>query len=160
MTIKAGDRLPTMTLTVATAEGPKPTPSDDIFKGKTVALFAVPGAFTPTCSAKHLPSFKQQAPTLKSKGVDTIACISVNDGFVMKAWGEDQAVGDDILMLADGNGDFTKAVGLEMDGSKFGMGGRSQRYSMIVKDGVVTTLNVEAPGEYKVSAADYMLNQL
>ena len=160
MTIKTGDKLPTMTLTVATAEGPKPSSSDDIFKGKTVALFAVPGAFTPTCSAKHLPSYKQQAQTLKAKGVDTIACLSVNDGFVMKAWGEDQAVGDDIMMIADGNGDFTKAVGLEMDGSKFGMGGRSQRYSMIVKDGVVTTLNVEAPGEYKVSAAEHMVGQL
>ncbi len=160
MTIKAGDKLPSMTLTVATAEGPKPSSSDDIFKGKTVALFAVPGAFTPTCSAKHLPSYKQQTQTLKAKGVDTIACLSVNDGFVMKAWGEDQAVGDDILMIADGNGDFTKAVGLEMDGSKFGMGGRSQRSSMIVKDGVVTTLNVEAPGEYKVSAAEHMLGQL
>jgi peroxiredoxin len=160
MTIKVGDQLPNLTLTVATAEGPKPTPSDEIFKGKTVALFAVPGAFTPTCSAKHLPGFKQQAPTLKAKGVDLIACISVNDAFVMRAWAEDQAVGDDVLMLADGNGEFTKAVGLEMDGSKFGMGPRSQRYSMIVKDGVVATLNVEAGGEFRVSAADYMLAQL
>jgi peroxiredoxin len=160
MTIKVGDKLPSTTLTVATAEGPKPMPSDEIFKGKTVALFAVPGAFTPTCSAKHLPGFKQQAPTLKGKGIDTIACLSVNDGFVMRAWAEDQAVGEDILMIADGNGDFTKAVGLELDGSKFGMGPRSQRYSMIVKDGVVTKLNVEEGGEFRVSSADYMLGQL
>jgi glutaredoxin/glutathione-dependent peroxiredoxin len=160
MTIKVGDKLPNMTLTVATADGPKPTSSDEIFKGKTVALFAVPGAFTPTCSAKHLPGFKQQAPTLKAKGVDTIACLSVNDGFVMRAWAEDQAVGEDILMIADGSSEFTKAVGLELDGTKFGMGPRSQRYSMIVKDGVVTSLNVEQGGEFKVSSADYMLGQL
>jgi len=160
MTIKVGDKLPNMTLTVATADGPKPTSSDEIFKGKTVALFAVPGAFTPTCSAKHLPGFKQQAPTLKAKGVDTIACLSVNDSFVMRAWAEDQAVGEDILMIADGSSEFTKAVGLELDGTKFGMGPRSQRYSMIVKDGVVTSLNVEQGGEFKVSSADYMLGQL
>ncbi|MBX3485803.1 peroxiredoxin [Phenylobacterium sp.] len=160
MTIKVGDKLPSITLTQATAEGPKPVGADDFFAGKTVALFAVPGAFTPTCSAKHLPGFKQHAPDLKGKGVDTIACLSVNDAFVMRAWGEDQAVGDDIVMLADGNGDFTKAVGLELDGSRFGMGPRSQRYSMVVKDGVVKELNVEQGGEFKVSAADYMLAQL
>ena len=125
-----------------------------------MALFAVPGAFTPTCSAKHLPSFKQHAADLKAKGVDTIACVSVNDVFVMKAWGENQGVGDDILMLADGNGDFTKAIGLELDASRFGMGPRSQRYSMIVKDGVVTELNVESGGEFRVSSAEYMLEQL
>jgi peroxiredoxin len=160
MTIKAGDKLPNVTLTLATAEGPKPVSTDELFKGKTVALFAVPGAFTPTCSAKHLPGFKQQAPTLKGKGVDSIACLSVNDAFVMRAWGEDQAVGDDVLMLADGNGEFTKAVGLEMDGSKFGLGQRSQRYSMIVKDGVVDKLNVEEGGEFRVSSAEHMLGQL
>jgi peroxiredoxin len=160
MTIKAGDKLPNVTLTLATAEGPKPVSSSELFKGKTVALFAVPGAFTPTCSAKHLPGFKQQAPTLKGKGVDAIACLSVNDAFVMRAWGEDQAVGEDILMLADGNGEFTKAVGLEMDGSKFGLGQRSQRYSMIVKDGVVEKLNVEEGGEFRVSSAEHMLGQL
>ena len=154
MTIKVGDKLPNVTLTLATAEGPKPVQSEEFFKGKTVALFAVPGAFTPTCSAKHLPGFKQLAPDLKAKGVDEIACLSVNDAFVMRAWGED------IAMLGDGNGAFTEAVGLEMDGSKFGLGKRSQRYSMIVKDGVVKELNVEAPGEFKVSAADYMLAQL
>jgi peroxiredoxin len=160
MTIKVGDTLPAATLTQATAEGPKPVKTEDFFKGRTVALFAVPGAFTPTCSAKHVPGFKQLSPDLKAKGVDEIACLSVNDAFVMRAWGEDQAVGDDIIMLADGNGDFTTALGLEMDGSKFGMGKRSQRYSMVVKDGVVKELNVEQGGEFRVSAADYLLAQL
>ena len=160
MTIKVGDKVPNVTISQATAEGPKPVQTGDFFAGKTVALFALPGAFTPTCSAKHLPGFKQQAPTLKAKGVDTIACLSVNDGFVMRAWAEDQAVGEDILMIADGSSEFTKAVGLELDGTKFGMGPRSQRYSMIVKDGVVTSLNVEQGGEFKVSSADYMLGQL
>jgi glutaredoxin/glutathione-dependent peroxiredoxin len=160
MTINVGDKLPSVTLTQATAEGPKPVSSDEFFAGKKVALFAVPGAFTPTCSAKHLPGFKQLAGDIKGKGVDTIACVSVNDAFVMRAWAEDQAVGEDIVMLADGGGAFAKAVGLEMDASKFGMGTRSQRYSMIVDNGVVTELNVEQPGEFKVSAADYLLAQL
>ncbi|HEY8574183.1 peroxiredoxin [Phenylobacterium sp.] len=160
MTIQVGDRLPNVTLTQATAEGPKPVSSEEFFKGKKVALFAVPGAFTPTCSAKHLPGFKQLAGDIKGKGVDTIACVSVNDAFVMRAWAEDQAVGEDIVMLADGGGAFAKAVGLEFDASKFGMGTRSQRYSMIVDDGVVKELNVEQPGEFKVSAADYLLAQL
>jgi peroxiredoxin len=160
MTIKVGDKIPNVTISQATAEGPKPVSTEEFFKGKTVALFALPGAFTPTCSAKHLPGFKQHAPDLKAKGVDTIACLSVNDAFVMRAWGEDQAVGDDIVMLGDGNGEFTSAVGLEMDGSRFGMGKRSQRYSMIVKDGVVKELNVEQGGEFRVSSADYMLAQL
>jgi peroxiredoxin len=141
-------------------DGPRPITSDELFKGKTVALFAVPGAFTPTCSAKHLPGFKAHAAEIKAKGVDTIACLSVNDVFVMKAWGENQGVGDDILMLADGNGDFTKAVGLELDGSRFGMGRRSQRYSVVVKDGKITELNVEQGGDFKVSSAEYMLAQL
>jgi len=160
MTIEVGDKVPDVTVSQATTEGPKPVKTGEFFAGKTVALFALPGAFTPTCSAKHLPGFKQLAPDLKSKGVDVIACLSVNDAFVMKAWGEDQAVGEDIVMLGDGNGDFTAAIGLEMDGTKFGLGKRSQRYSMIVKDGVVKELNVEAPGEFKVSAADYLLAQL
>ena len=160
MTIKVGDKLPQATFTVMGADGPKPITSDELFSGKTVALFAVPGAFTPTCSAKHLPGFKAKAAELKAKGVDTIACVSVNDVFVMNAWGKDQGVGEDILMLADGNGAFTKAVDLELDGSRFGMGPRSQRYSMIVKDGVVKELNVEEGGEFRVSAADYMLAQL
>lgn len=160
MSIKVGDKLPAATLTAGTSEGPRPMSTDDIFKGKKVALFAVPGAFTPTCSARHLPGYKDLGDEIKGKGVDTIACLSVNDAFVMKAWGESQDVGESILMLADGNGDFTKALGLELDGSKFGMGLRSQRYSMIVEDGVVKELNVEGPGEFKVSAADYLLAQL
>ena len=160
MTIKEGDTLPDATFMTFGAEGPRPIGSDELFKGKKVALVAVPGAFTPTCSAKHLPGFKEHAADLQSKGVDSIAFVSVNDVFVMRAWGKDQGVGDEILMLADGNGAFTKAIGLEMDGSKFGMGTRSQRYSMIVDDGKVTKLNVEEGGEFRVSAADYMLAQL
>jgi peroxiredoxin len=160
MSIKVGDQLPQATFTVMSSEGPKPLSSDELFKGKTVALFAVPGAFTPTCSAKHLPGFKEKAAELKGKGVDVIACVSVNDVFVMDAWGKAQGVGDNIVMLADGNGDFTKAIGLELDASRFGMGPRSQRYSMIVKDGKVAELNVEEGGEFRVSSADYMLAQL
>jgi peroxiredoxin len=159
MTIKVGDRLPDVPLTVASADGPKPTTSTDFFKGKKVALFAVPGAFTPTCSARHLPSYVEKASELKGKGIDEIACISVNDPFVMAAWGQRDG-SEDITMLADGNGAFTDAVGLAFDGSKFGMGHRSQRYSMIVNDGVVEQLNVEAPGEYRASSAEYMLDQL
>ena len=160
MTIKVGDKLPSVTLAEATADGPKPIKSDDFFKGRRIALFAVPGAFTPTCSAKHLPGFKQLAPDIKAKGVDAIACVSVNDGFVMRAWAEDQAVGEDIVMLADGSGDFARATGLELDATGLGMGKRSKRYSMIVEDGVVTALNLEEPGEFRVSAADYLLGQL
>jgi peroxiredoxin len=160
MTIKVGDRLPSVKLSEATSEGPRPVTTDEVFKGRRIALFAVPGAFTPTCSAKHLPGFKQHAGEIKAKGVDVIACVSVNDAFVMRAWAEDQAVGEDILMLGDGSGDFTRAIGLEMDASGFGMGQRSQRYSMIVDDGVVTQLNLEAPGEFRVSSADYLLGQL
>jgi len=158
--IKVGDRLPEATFMAGTAEGPKPMTTKDVFAGKTVALFAVPGAFTPTCSAKHLPSFRDKQAELAAKGVDAIACVSVNDAFVMKAWGADQQVGDSMLMLGDGNGAFTKAIGLEMDAAKFGMGLRSQRYSMLVKDGVVAELNVEQGGEYKVSSAEYLLGQL
>jgi peroxiredoxin len=160
MTIQVGDRLPQATFMTPTEEGPAPISTDEVFKGKRVALFAVPGAFTPTCSAKHLPGFKEQAEAIKAKGVDTIACVSVNDVFVMKAWAKDQGITDEVLMLADGNGDFTKAVGLEMDGSKFGMGQRSQRYSLVAKDGVVTQLNVEQGGEFKVSSADYLLEHI
>ena len=160
MAIKVGDKLPDASFTTMGPEGPKPVTTAELTAGKTVALFAVPGAFTPTCSAKHLPGFKEKAAELKKKGVDTIACVSVNDVFVMDAWGKAQGVGSDILMLADGNGDFTKKVGLELDASRFGMGPRSQRYSMIVKDGVVKELNVEEGGEFRVSAADYMLAQL
>jgi peroxiredoxin len=160
MTIKVGDRLPAATFRTMTPDGPAPVSSEEFFKGRRVALFAVPGAFTPTCSAKHLPGFRDQAGALKAKGVDAIACVSVNDAFVMGAWAKDQDTGDKVTLLADGNGDFTKAVGLEMDGSKFGMGGRSQRYAMIVNDGVVERLDVEAPGQFEVSSADYMLKNL
>ena len=160
MTIKVGDKLPEATLMIATPEGPQATTTAEIFAGKTVALFALPGAFTPTCSAKHVPGFKQHAAELKAKGVDQIACLSVNDAFVMKAWAKDQGVESEMIMLADGNGDFTKAVGLEMDGSKFGLGSRSQRYSLIAKDGVVEQLNVEQGGEFRVSSAEYLLEHL
>ncbi len=158
--IKVGDRLPDAAFSVPTAEGMKQLRTADVFAGKTIGLFAVPGAFTPTCSAKHLPSFKEKAGELKARGVDAIACTSVNDHFVMSAWAKDQACVDDIVMLADGSGEFAKAVGLDADFSKFGMGLRSKRYSMIVKDGVVEHLNVEEAGEYKVSSAEYMLGQL
>ncbi len=159
MTIQKGDRLPDVPLTIATSEGPKPTTSGEFFTGKRVALFAVPGAFTPTCSARHLPSYVEKASELKGKGVDEIACISVNDPFVMAAWGQRDG-SQDITMLADGNGAFTDAVGLSFDGSQFGLGKRSQRYSMIVDDGVVEQLNVEQPGEYRASSAETMLDQL
>ena len=160
MAIKEGDKLPDATFMTYGPEGPRPITTDEVFKGKRVALIAVPGAFTPTCSAKHLPGFKEKAADLRGKGIDAIACVSVNDVFVMKAWGEDQGVGEDIIMLADGNGAFTKDIGLDMDASKFGMGPRSQRYSMIVNDGVVEKLNVEEGGEFRVSSADYMMAQL
>ena len=160
MTLSIGDRIPEATLTTMTAEGPRPVTTAELFGGKTVALFAVPGAFTPTCSARHLPGYVDHRADLKAKGVDTVACVSVNDAFVMGAWGESQGVKDEVALLADGNGDFTKALGLDMDGSKFGMGSRSQRYSMIVEDGVVKSLNVEQAGEFRVSSADYMLEQL
>jgi peroxiredoxin len=158
--IKEGEKLPDAQFTAATADGAKQMRTSEIFAGKTVALFAVPGAFTPTCSARHLPSFRDKAAELKAKGVDTIACTSVNDHFVMNAWAKDQNCIDDILFLADGSGEFAKAIGLDADFSKFGMGTRSKRYSMIVKDGVVQHLNVEEGGEYKVSSAEHMLSQL
>jgi peroxiredoxin len=157
MTVKVGDKLPSATFMTPTAEGPKAVTTDEVFKGKRVALFAVPGAFTPTCSARHLPGFKDHAGDIKAKGVDAIACVSVNDVFVMKAWAKDQGIGEEILMLADGNGEFSHAIGLDFDGSKFGMGARSQRYSMVVNDGVVEQLNVEQAGQFEVSSADYLL---
>ena len=159
MTIKVGDRLPDVPLTIATSEGPRPTTTGDYFAGKKVALFAVPGAYTPTCSARHLPSYVEKAEELKAKGVDEIACTAVNDAFVMSAWNRD-AGSENITMLADGNGQFADALGLNMDAGKFGMGTRSQRYSMIVDDGVVEQLNVEAPGEYQASSAETMLTQI
>ncbi|MBN9319112.1 MAG: peroxiredoxin [Caulobacterales bacterium] len=160
MTVKVGDKLPSATFMTPGADGPQPITGDEIFKGKRVVLFAVPGAFTPTCSARHLPGFKDHAGDIKAKGVDAIACVSVNDVFVMKAWGKDQGISDEVLLLADGNGDFSKAIGLDFDGSKFGMGPRSQRYSMVVNDGVVEALNVEEAGQFEVSSADYMLAHL
>jgi len=160
MTVKVGDKLPEASFMTIGAEGPAPVTTAELCAGKTVAIFAVPGAFTPTCSAKHLPSYKQNFEALKAKGVDAIACTSVNDVFVMGAWAEAEGVSGDITMLADGNGEFAKAVGLELDASGFGMGARSQRYSMLVKDGVVSELNVEEGGEYRVSSGEYLLEQL
>ena len=159
MTINVGDKLPTATLVKATENGPEAVNSAEYFAGRRIALFAVPGAFTPTCSARHLPGFVEKADDLKAKGVDEIACTAVNDPFVLAAWSKSAGAGD-VTMLADGNGDFAEALGLSMDGSKFGMGKRSQRYSMIVNDGVVEQLHVEGPGEFKVSSADHLLSNL
>ncbi|MFC3711423.1 peroxiredoxin [Sphingoaurantiacus capsulatus] len=160
MTIKVGDSLPSATLIKMTEEGPRPVTTEELFGGRTVALFAVPGAFTPTCSAKHLPGFVDNSGAIKGRGVDEIVGISVNDPFVMGAWGKASNVGDTITLLSDGNADFVKALGLSMDGSKFGMGTRSQRFSMLVKDGKVAQLNVEEPGAFKVSSAEHMIEQL
>ena len=160
MTIRIGDRVPAATLMQMKAGAPQPVKTDDLFAGRKVVLFALPGAFTPTCSAKHLPGYVQHAAELHAKGVDTIVCVSVNDAFVMGAWGEQQKVGDNVVMLADGNGDFARALGLEMDASKYGMGKRSQRFSMLVDDGVVKQLNVEEPGAFSVSSAEHLLQQI
>jgi peroxiredoxin len=159
MTISVGDKLPESTLVKATESGPEAIDTAEFFRGRKVALFAVPGAFTPTCSAKHLPGFVEKADELRAKGIDEVACTSVNDPFVLAAWSKSAGAGG-VTMLADGNGDFAEALGLTMDGSKFGMGKRSQRYSMVVDDGVVTQLNVEGPGEFKVSSAEHMLGNL
>lgn len=159
MTISVGDTLPSVRLTQVTEEGPKPVDSGDFFKGRRVALFAVPGAFTPTCSARHLPGYLDKAEELRAKGVDEIACTAVNDAFVLAAWAKQNDAAA-ITMLADGNGDFATALGLEMDGSKYGMGTRSQRYAMVVNDGVVESLEVEAPGEFRVSSAEHLLTRL
>ena len=159
MTIAVGDRLPDVTLVKATEEGPEKVQSAEYFSGKTVALFSVPGAFTPTCSARHLPGYVEKADELKAKGVDEIVGTAVNDAFVMGAWNKASG-SDDITMLADGNGEFAEAVGLTMDGSGFDLGKRGQRYSMLVEDGVVKQLNVEEPGDFSVSSADHMLGQM
>jgi glutaredoxin/glutathione-dependent peroxiredoxin len=151
MAIKAGERMPAGKFKRMTKEGPKDITTDELFKGKTVVLFSVPGAFTPTCDAKHLPGFVQLADQIRAKGVDTIACMAVNDVFVMNAWGKAQGVGDKVLMLADGNGEYAKALGLELDGSGFGMGMRGQRFAVVVRDGVATRVEVEQPGQFKVS---------
>ena len=159
MTISVGDTIPDAPLVKATADGPDKVNAKDIFAGKTVALFAVPGAFTPTCSARHLPGFVEKAEELKAKGVDEVACTAVNDAFVLQAW-NDQSGSKDITMLADGNGEFAKALGLDADFTGFGMGHRCQRYSMLVEDGKVTQLNVEQPGDFSVSSAEHMLGQM
>jgi peroxiredoxin len=160
MTIKAGDKMPTGAFKVMSAEGPKEISTDVLFGGKTVVLFSVPGAFTPTCDARHLPGFVQHADALKAKGVDTIACMAVNDMFVMNAWGKASNVGDKVMMLADGNGDYSRALGLELDARGFGLGMRGQRFAIIVTDGVAKHVNIEAPGKFEVSAAEYVLGQL
>lgn len=159
MSIQVGDKVPGIGFKIMGAEGPKDISSDEVFAGKKVVLFAVPGAFTPGCSMTHLPGFVVKADDIKAKGVDTIACMAVNDAFVMGKWGEAQNA-EEIMMLADGNGEFTKAIGLEMDASGFGMGIRAQRFAMIVEDGTVTHLGVEAPGEIKVSSAEAILEAL
>jgi len=155
MTIAVGDKLPDVKLTKATADGPEAVQSSDYFKGKRVALFSVPGAFTPTCSAKHLPGYVEKAADLKAKGIDEIACTAVNDPFVMGAWNQRDG-SPDVTMLADGNGEFAQALGLTMDGSGFGMGQRGSRWSAVINDGVVEQLNVEAPGDFSVSSAEAM----
>ena len=160
MTIKVGDRIPSVNFVKATPDGPQPVGSDEFFKGRKIALFSVPGAFTPTCSARHLPGFVEKADEITGKGVDEIACTAVNDAFVLNAWADSAGAQGKVTMLADGNGDFVKAVGLEMDGSKFGMGQRGQRFSMVVDDGVVQTLNIEEPGTFNVSSAEHMVAQL
>ncbi len=159
MSIKVGDKVPAATLKVMGEKGPQDLTTDALFSGKKVVLFAVPGAFTPTCSAAHLPSFVVNADKIKAKGVDTIVCLAVNDAFVMDAWGKAQNA-EELVMAADGNGEFTKAVGLELDGSGFGLGHRSQRYAMIVDNGKVTALNVEKGGAYEVSSAEAILKAL
>ncbi len=160
MTIKVGDTIPDVKLMQGTPEGPKEVRTGELFAGKTVVLFGVPGAFTPTCSAKHLPGFVQNAAALKAKGVDVIACMAVNDAFVMAAWGKDQGVAQDVLMLADGSADFTKALGLELDLTARGLGVRSQRFALVAKDGKVTHLGVEEPGAFEVSKAESILAAL
>ncbi|MEL7186155.1 MAG: peroxiredoxin [Pseudomonadota bacterium] len=160
MTISAGDKMPAGTFGVMTYAGPGAISTDDLFAGKKVVLVSVPGAFTPTCSAQHLPGFVQQAADLKGKGVDTIACMAVNDVFVMDAWGKDQGVGDNVMMLADGNGEYSAALGLSLDASGFGMGTRGQRFAIVVDDGVATHVAVEGPGEFEVSKAESILAAL
>jgi peroxiredoxin len=160
MAIQAGERMPSGVLKTMSAEGPKDVATAELFKGKKVVLFSVPGAFTPTCDAKHLPGFVQLADQLRAKGVDVIACMAVNDVFVMNAWGKASGVADKVMMLADGNGDYAKALGLELDARGFGMGLRGQRFALVIEDGVVKHANVEAPGQFKVSAAEHVLSQL
>jgi glutaredoxin/glutathione-dependent peroxiredoxin len=157
MAIKAGDKMPAGKFKRMTKEGPKDMTTDELFSGKRVVLFSVPGAFTPTCDARHLPGFVQLADQILAKGVNTIACMAVNDVFVMNAWGKASGVGDKILMLADGNGEYAKALGLELDGKAHGLGMRGQRFAIVVKDGVATNVEIEAPGQFKVSSAESIL---
>jgi peroxiredoxin len=159
MTIKVGDTIPSTQLACMN-DGVNPVSTAELFAGKKVVLFSVPGAFTPTCSAKHLPGYVEHAEAFKAKGVDLVACMSVNDVFVMDAWGQDQNVGDKVMMLADGNGEFAALLGLEMDATGFGMGHRAQRFALIAENGKVTALNVEAPGEFRVSSAEAILQEL
>ena len=158
--MKAGDRIPNVTVMKATSEGPKPVETDEYFAGRKVALFSVPGPFTPTCSARHLPGFIDKADEIRGKGVDEIACVAVSDAFVMQAWAQQSGAEGKVTMLADGNGQLAEAMGLTMDASKFGMGTRGQRWSAIVDDGVIEELNVEEPGAFSVSSAEFLLNQL
>ena len=157
MAIKAGDKMPAGKFKRMTKEGPKDITTDELFSGKRVVLFSVPGAFTPTCDAKHLPGFVQLADQILAKGVNSIACMAVNDVFVMNAWGKASGVGDKILMLADGNGEYARALGLELDGKAHGLGTRGQRFAVVVKDGVATAVEIEAPGQFKVSSAENIL---
>ena len=159
-TIKVGDAIPSTKLMTATPDGPKEVSTDDLFRGKRVVMFAVPGAFTPTCSAKHLPGFVQNAEAIRAKGVDTIVCMAVNDPFVLAAWAKQQGVDDGIVMLADGSGQFTRALGLELDLVNRGLGVRSQRFALVAQDGKVTHLAVEQPGDFDVSRAEAVLNLL
>jgi glutaredoxin/glutathione-dependent peroxiredoxin len=157
MAIKAGDKMPAGKFKRMTKEGPKDITTDELFSGKRVVLFSVPGAFTPTCDAKHLPGFVQLADQILAKGVNTIACMAVNDVFVMNAWGKASGVGDKVLMLADGNGEYARALGLELDGKAHGLGTRGQRFAVVVKEGVATQVEIEAPGQFKVSSAEHIL---
>lgn len=160
MTIQTGDKMPAGSFGIMTENGPGAISSEELFAGKKVVLISVPGAFTPTCSMQHLPGFVEQAEALKAEGVDTIACTAVNDVFVMDAWGKDRGVGDSVMMLADGNGDYVKALGLEMDGTGFGMGMRGQRFAIVVEDGTATHVAVEEPGKFEVSAVEAIMNAL
>lgn len=160
MTIQAGEKMPEGAFGIMTENGPGQLTTDDLFAGKKVVLISVPGAFTPTCSMQHLPGFVEQAEALKADGVDTIACTAVNDVFVMDAWGKDRGVGDSVLMLADGNGDYVRALGLEMDGTGFGMGMRGQRFAIVVEDGTATHVAVEAPGQFEVSKVEAILQAI
>lgn len=160
MPIQVGEKIPNMTLRTVAAGREREVSTDDLFRGKRAVLFAVPGAFTPTCSDYHLPGFVEHADEIKARGIDLIACVAVNDHFVMEAWGKARNVGDKILMLADGNGDFTRALGMDNDSSRFGMGIRSRRYAALVEDGVVKSLNIDQPGRFELSSAEKILETL